>query len=166
MKKPFFLIVLLAGFFTSRAQFPSTDRITYTISGAGFSGVEETALLIKPGTNSNASSGLGGITFNPTFNFYFTKEPDINSNSFNLAADAGTILSSIEFKINAAGAVTPYMSYQLKNIVLTGFKTTGAAFGGPVLETLSLMFLNYGFKDWVNNVSFGYNVQNRTLTAY
>jgi len=34
------------------------------------------------------------------------------------------------------------------------------------VESISFNFENYGFKDVVNNVSYGYNVKTRLLTSY
>ena len=76
------------------------------------------------------------------------------------------MVASIEFKIYAAGASVPYISYRLKNILITSFKSVGASNGGPVIESVSFNFQNYGFMDWVNSVSFGYNVRTGAPSAY
>ena len=144
----------------------TTDRITYTVSATGFSTTEETLVALNQGMTIH-SLYINGVLqpAKPKFDFTITKESDINSKSFNLAADMGTVLASIEFKIYAAGTSDPYVSYRLKNVVLTNYRPSGAA-GGPFIENVSFDLLNYGFKDWVNNVSFDYNLQTTQITPY
>ena len=169
MKKLPLLIAFLASFFVVRAQPSSTDRITYTVNDPGFNTTEQevTVLTQSVATDSYYSSFGGVVLGKPTFpSFNFTRPADINSKSFNLAMYQATKIPSIEFKIYAEGAAEPYVSYQLKNATLVGFKINGAAGGSPFLENISLTFENWGFKDWVNNLSFGYNTLNATLTSY
>jgi len=164
MKKLSLIISFLVCIFSAQAQ--TADRITYTVTGTGFSTTEETAVTLEQEVVTNVVYSNPVGTFDPVFIFNFTKASDINSKSLNQAADMGTKLTSIEFKIYAAGAATPYMSYQLKNFLLIRFKQGGAAGGGPVIENISLLFENYGFKDWLNNVSFGYSTVTRQITPY
>jgi len=146
----------------------STDRITYLITASDFMPVEYPVIGLSHEVTNNATVGLGGITNNRAefSEFNFTKKQDRNSPSFNRLAAIPTLLTSIEFKVYAAGAVTPYMSYRLKNIIITGFISNGAAVGDPYVESIFFNFENYGFKDVVNNVSYGYNVKTRLLTSY
>ncbi|MES2650042.1 MAG: type VI secretion system tube protein Hcp [Bacteroidota bacterium] len=168
MRKLFFLVALLAFIFDSQAQPSSTDRITYTINDPGFNTTEHEVAVLTQSVASDSYYRDGAITYNkPTFPlFNFTKPADINTKSINLAIYQGIKIPSIEFKIYAEGAAEPYVSYQLKNFTIVGFKTNGAGGGSPVLENISLRFENFGFKDWVNNLSYGYNILNYTLTSY
>ncbi|MEO7313382.1 MAG: type VI secretion system tube protein Hcp [Chitinophagaceae bacterium] len=161
MKKKFLFIACLACIFATQAQTP--DRITYMVTGTGFSTTEETVVTLTQDITTDVTTQS---TSPPKFTFNFTRAQDINSKSFNQAADMGSKLTSIEFKVYAPGAVTPYISYQLKNFIVSGFKQTAKAGGGPVVENISLAFENWGFKDWLNNVNFGYSTVSRVTTAY
>ncbi|MES2773145.1 MAG: type VI secretion system tube protein Hcp [Bacteroidota bacterium] len=164
MKKQFLLIACLAWFFTAQAQ--TTDRITYMVTGTGFSTTEESVVTLTQDITTEVSTPYPPTIGPRNFTLNFTRATDINSKSFNQAADLGSKLTSIEFKVYAQGAVTPYISYQLKNFILAGFKQTATAGGGPVIENISLAFENWGFKDWLNNLSFGWSIVNRNPTAY
>ncbi|MEO7313380.1 MAG: type VI secretion system tube protein Hcp [Chitinophagaceae bacterium] len=157
----------LGGSFSTFTSLP-TDKITYTINGSGFVSLPYpvqslTHELTNEVTISFSGLSSGIIRFS---DFSFTKKKDGNSTRFNRFAAIPTLVTSIEFKVYAAGAATPYISYQLKNIIITGFTSNGATVGDAYDEDISFSFENYGFKDLVNNVSFGYNVKSRQVTAY
>ncbi len=144
-----------------------TDRITYTITGipgAGFTSLEFPVYTLTQEITNTLFNGSPG---KPRFSdFSFTKPSDKNSTGYSLMAAVPTLLPSIELKVYAAGAVTPYISYRLKNIIITDFNSNGASAGNSYIENISFSFENYGFKDWVNNLSFGFNVKMRQITAY
>ncbi|RYF86635.1 MAG: hypothetical protein EON98_03100 [Chitinophagaceae bacterium] len=145
-----------------------TGRITYQVSGAGFSSSEEDLTALSHGAANPAAVGPGGIsTGSPSVSsFSITKTMDLNSKAFNMATLAGTVFASVEIKVYATGATTPYASYQLKNFVVEGYQVSVSADGAELTESLSLSFENYGFKDWVRSTSFGYNLASKTFTSY
>ncbi|MES2773143.1 MAG: type VI secretion system tube protein Hcp [Bacteroidota bacterium] len=145
----------------------STDRITYSVNGTGFNLLPYPVTSLTHEVTTELPFGIGGPIGKSQFaDFSFTKKPDRNSTTFNRRVAMPIVLTSIEFKVYAAGATNPYISYQLKNIVITGFTSNGATVGDAYVENISLSFENYGFKDWVTGLSFGYNVALQQLTAY
>jgi type VI protein secretion system component Hcp len=144
-----------------------TDRITYTITSSvpGFTKLEFPCNnLTEEITIPVVSTGMYGKTSYSDFSF--TKPWDKNSQAFSRMAAVPTIQTSIEFKLYAPGAVTPYISYNLRNIVLKSFQTGGTNVNDPYRENITLSFENYGFKYWANNVSFGFNLKTGTFSAY
>jgi type VI protein secretion system component Hcp len=146
----------------------NTDRITYQVTAPGFSGAEEDVYSLSHGVSSPVSIGIGGTTVGTASlsSFNFMKKFDINSKSMKLASIQGTKLTSIEFKVYASGSLVPYLSYRYKNAYVESYQLSGSAGGDVLVESVSIAFENYGFKDWVNNLEFGYNVATKTLTAY
>ncbi len=161
--------VSLGGRLPGGVNGPGTDRITYTICGPGWSCTELEILSFSQGASNPVTIGGGGITpGNPSLSsFNFMKVMDINSNSLNLYTIVGTKFPSIEIKFYATGQMSPFISYRLQNIIFESYQVSGT--GGsnsPLIESFSVMFENYGFKDWENNKEFGYNVITKTVTAY
>ena len=146
----------------------TTDKITYQVTGSGFSTAEMEMLSLSHGA-SNPTTISGGqlITTGPSSlsSFNLAKEMDINSKSFNLATVLGTKFASSEFKLYASGATVPYASYRYKDVIFESYQASGSA-GSSLIESISVAFENYGFKDWVNNQEFGYNLITRSITAY
>ena len=159
--------VSLGGRFPNGANAPVTDRITYQICAPGWSCAEETLLAMSHGVSNPATLGLGGITpGNASFSsFNLTKEMDINSMNFNQLTILGIELPSIEIKFYAQGQASPYLSYRFRDIVLESYQTSGSL-GGQLIESVSILFEIYGFKDWENNKEFGYNLVTKTITTY
>lgn len=145
----------------------STDRITYVVTGTGFSAVEREIYASSNGVSTPVSVGPGGITSGAASfsSFIFSKPLDVNSKALNQAAIVGTKYSSIEFKFYATGAVVPYISYKLRNAVIESYQV-GGSMGGEVTESISIAFEIYGFKDWVNSTEFGYNLVTKAITTY
>lgn len=83
---------------------------------------------------------------------------------FQLACLQGTLFSNVEFKYYASNSSIPYLSYKFQNVYFSGYSVSSG--GERPIESLSVNYKIYGFKDWVNNVSFGYDVVTHTLTAY
>jgi len=145
----------------------STDSLTYMITGTGFTASELPAVALAQGVTNLGIIGGTGSQSKPTFtDFNFTKIPDINSKPFNQAAVKWVVPAAIEFKFYAAGAATPYISYRLKNIMLSSFKTSAGAGDATFIESISFKFDNYGFKDWVTGANFNFNVTTGVVTAY
>lgn len=147
----------------------STDKITYLVTGTtNFSITEKEIYSASHGISVPvASGGTGHQVGNPAFSsFSFTKEIDINTEGINLAVINGTQLPAIEFKYYASGATVPYLSYRFKNVVIEAYQVSGSAGGGPLVENITIAFINYGFKDWVNNKEFGFNRATNVASAY
>lgn len=141
----------------------TTDRMTYQITGGAFNTAELGFLAASVGV-SNPNSTPGGI---PSASSYsFLKADDINSKHFNMAPFLGTHFASIEFKYYATGASVPYASVRLKDIYIESYQTSLSAGGGSLTESISIAYDNYGFKDWVNGLEFGYSTITRTITVY
>lgn len=137
--------------------------IKYLVTAPGFSATEEEA-------NSGQVGAGFGVSFNATSpssasEFVFTKQLDINSKAFNLATlVSGGPYTSIEFKFYALDASVPYLSYRFKNVYFSGYSVSSG--GDRPSESISVFYENYGFKDWVNNLEFGYNVNTHIVTSY
>ncbi|MEO7313381.1 MAG: type VI secretion system tube protein Hcp [Chitinophagaceae bacterium] len=144
----------------------STDSITYMVTGTGYTTTELPAGAITQGVTNQGIIGGSGNLSKPTFaDFNFTKIPDVNSYDFYLGAvQRGPRPASIEFKFYAAGAATPYMSYRLKNIIFTSMKPSVGSV--PFIESISFVFDDYSFKDWVTNANFSYNLTTGVFSSY
>jgi type VI protein secretion system component Hcp len=149
-----------------------THHITYLISagpGYPFSAAETQAFSMSQGESNPASFGGGGLTAGQVSfsSFNFMKELDINSWIIFKAVIFGAKLPYIEIKLYASEtAPLPYASYRFKNVIFESFQMSGSAGGGSLTESVSVMYENYGFKDWVNSVEFGYNLVTKTLSTY
>ncbi len=125
------------------------DVITYTITNAagGFTN----------GTyNLDALSVSGSGLINTSFSI--SKPADINSIAFLNAGIFGkkpeTATMVMEVKMYQLGSVNPYYSVKLTDISISVYQ-----FGFPSSttnqETYIVAAATYGFRDWVNNISFG-----------
>lgn len=152
-----------------QANASSTDHITYQVSGAGFTGTEEPVFSLSQGVSNPTTitpSGLIPSQANLSA-FNFMKQMDINSIVFNRSSILGVKFPSIEIKLYATPTATvPYASYRLQNIIIESYQVSGSAGGGPVMESVSIAFENFGFKDWVNNQEFGYNLVSKSISSY
>jgi type VI protein secretion system component Hcp len=146
----------------------NTDKITYQVTGDGFSNTDEAVFSFSQGVSNPTLVMGGGISAGqPSIStMNFMKETDINTMAFNMAPMLGKKFESIEIKVYATGAEVPYISYRLKNIMIESFQVSGSASAGPLVESVSVAFENYGFKDWVNNKEFGYNLASKIITGY
>lgn len=159
---------LAVGNVASTASTP-TDRITYQVTGAGFTTTEEELFAMQQGVAKQISGtpGGGGSASATSFSdFSITKSTDVNSIKFNEAAIKGTILAEIEIKFYAVGASTPYISYRLRDVFISGMSLAGAAGQGPIGEALSFSYGKYGFKDWVNSKEIGWNLATNMAIPY
>lgn len=141
--------------------------ITYKISSpSGFNGIEMPAYSAQVGVGLSVSTGGGGAVVSPSSfsEFVFTKSLDSNSKAFQLATMEGTACPDIEFKFYASGSSTPYLSYKFKNVYFTGYSVSSG--GDLPTESISINYKIYGYKDWVTNVSFGYDAVAHKVTTY
>ena len=149
----------------------NTDSITYTLTGAanGFTNGTYGVLSIScGGSNSGTPAGtnLNDIAF--------SKMADINSISFfsNMASSTlqPSVAQAIVFNFYVAGAATPYYSIKFTNWKVSSVLNGAASAQSTGLnEQVSVTVFDtgiIGFKDWINNKSFGYNVVTKTVVAY
>jgi hypothetical protein len=148
----------------------NADSLTYTLTGAanGFTNGTYGVLSISGGGSNSGTPA--GTNFN---DISFLKLADINSIPFLSNMSSSTLQSSasqaIVFNFYAAGAATPY--YSIKS---TNWKVSSVSNGAPserpgLYEAISVSVFEtgiIGFKDWINNKSFGYNVVTKTVVAY
>lgn len=137
----------------------ANDVITYQVTDGDCKAEEDTALAISQANTIEVTaggvSGYGKLSVLP---FRWAKPFDSNTKSFNRAAFTNKPLASVEFKLYRAGENTPYLSYRFKTVRITAYEIGAAQGGGMLTETISLLFTNYGVKDWATNVSFGFDV--------
>ncbi len=137
--------------------------ITYQVVAAGFNGIEMPAFSAQVGAGFgvNQPSPPGASSASE---FIFSKQLDINSPALQQATFKGTLFSEIEFKFYASNAVVPYISFRFQNVYFTGYSISSG--GDLPTESVSVNYKNFGFKDWVNNISYGYDVTTHTPTSY
>lgn len=145
------------------AQPTAGNGITYSVVAMGFNQAEFDV------TSATVGMGAGIQQPMPPSNatvseFVFTKLLDVNSNYFQRAILQGQLIQSIEFKYYTGGSAIPYLSYRFRNLYFTGYSSSSG--GERPLESVSVNFRYYGFKDWVNNVEFGWDVVNNVLSTY
>lgn len=145
------------------AQGATGASITYRVVAPGFNGIEMPAFSAQVGAGFGLSQPSPPSSSSAS-EFIFTKQLDINSPGFQQATFLGTVFPDIEFKFYAMNAAVPYMSLRFQNVYFTGYSLSSG--GDLPSESVSVNYKNFGFKDWVNNVSYGYDVVTRTITAY
>lgn len=139
------------------------DSVTYRIDGPG-SGNYATGEFHVLGLSEGGSAA--GLSINWT-DLNFTKLNDANSNPFVKALVTGSLVGDIEFKTYESGAATPYYS-----VKLTAWKVTNVSFTmsstveDGKIESISLRGEVIGFKDWITNDSFSYNLMTGTVGVY
>ena len=146
----------------------STDSITYLVTGNGFNSIELPVSGLTQGIVNDGISVIGTVS-KPVFaDFKFAKKPDINSKTFHLRTVYYTApaTASIEFKLYAAGAATPYISYRFKNLLFTGINTIVGAGAPTFIETVSFKFSDFGLKNWVTNNGLNFNIATGVVSAY
>jgi type VI protein secretion system component Hcp len=142
----------------------NNDSITYTItnSSGGFTN----------GTFGISSISFGGINSGGPASWQdvsISKQADINSIAFIRAMAFFSPLPGmvIEFKMYEPGASVPYYSVKLTNckfVSVTG--SLSSAGDSRLAEQISITPVIFGFKDWVNNISFGYSRLTNTEVPY
>lgn len=160
--------VSLGGRLPGGANAPTTDKITYSLCGPGFSCVEEEILSVSVGLSNPTSIGPGGITPGTTnfSSFNLMKPLDANSWGISRMAISGSKYSSIEIKFYALGQLTPYISYKFNVIIFESYQISGSSGGGSMFESVSIAYETYGFKDWEHNLSYSYSLITKTFGAY
>ena len=148
------------------------DSITYTITGAanGFTnGVFGTISSLSTGlVNTYNFAGGGTGAGKPNFqDVAISKSLDSNSVAFIkwIAQGATNANMVIEFKMFTSGSATPKYSIKLKQPYITSY-TVGAGSGGELNEQISMSGGTYGYKNWITNQSYAWDVFNNALAAY
>jgi len=77
----------------------------------------------------------------------------------------GAMNGCIEFKMYALGQTTPYYSVKLSNWKVASVHQSVSS-GGQLIESISLTFENIGFKDWINNSGFTFNLVTKVILPY
>ncbi|MBX9784368.1 MAG: type VI secretion system tube protein Hcp [Chitinophagaceae bacterium] len=147
------------------------DSIMYRITG----GQTFFTLTTQFAAVSVQDAGVSSVVIGPSVTvsnpnlipLTFSKNFDINSIAFKrLLALKAANTGSIEFLVYKTGATTPYYSVKLTNWYMQDFQVTANTTNGKLLETINLTGLIIGYRDWVNNISFGYNNSTNTITTY
>ncbi len=140
----------------------ATDSITYTVSGTT-GGIVAGTYRCMP---FNASILTQPMAL-PAFYFEFTKSLDINSIAFTKISALGQVVTSpnfIEFKVFTPGTTTLTYSVKLSTWRVGDIHTKIE--NGKMVESIVLSANIFGYKDWVNNKSFAYNISTNTEVSY
>lgn len=147
-----------------------TDRITYKVTGTGFTATEQELFSFQNGSSRSVSGtpGSGGTVGQINFtDLALTKVMDSNSVQILEAQMKGTLFSDVEIKFYATGSSSPYVSYKLKDAIISSYSVSGAAGGGPLVESITIAYGKFVFKDWVLNKVTGWNLATNTVyTTY
>jgi hypothetical protein len=136
--------------------------ITYTFFGPNnfVQGSFELLSMSYGGSNSG-----GGVTTTNIQDVNISKVQDINSVNFFSTMISGQMVGGIEFKMYAAGATTPYYSVKLTNWKVSSVQQ-GLSIGSELTEQISFSPGTIGFKDWINNLSFSFNLTTSVIGPY
>jgi hypothetical protein len=139
----------------------TAESITYSFFGPNSFG---------PGVFNVLSMSYGGSNFGTINNaniqdVSISKFQDIHSVNFFKEMITGSMNGGIEFKMYAPGQTTPYYSVKLSNWKVASVQQSVAS-GGQILESISFTFENIGFKDWINNSGFTFNLVNKVIGPY
>ena len=146
----------------------SGDSLTYTLNGMGSYFINGTYPLSSFNTGGNTAYVPGGPapTTSSWSSLSLSKERDGNSIPFLQNLADNTLKAEIEIKIYETGASTPYYSIKVQNFYVTGVSMGTSANGAGLIESIFINGNIIGFKDWVNNLSFSYNIVTEVLGTY
>lgn len=149
----------LAG--TSPMSGTTTESITYSFFGPN---------SFEPGIFNVLAMSYGGSNFGSINDaniqdVNISKLQDINSVNFFKEMISGSMNGGIEFKMYAQGQATPYYSVKLTNWKVSSVQQSVAS-GGQIFESISFSFENIGFKDWVNDSGFTFNLVTKVIGPY
>ena len=137
------------------------DSITYTITSISGGLVIGTFNLTKL-THSGSSSGGAPSVNTITVSKYF----DANSIPFKKMLVTGSLNPVIECKVYTLGSATPYFSVKLTTWSIRSEDFSTSSIDGKMIENYTFSCSIIGFKDWINNQSFGWNTSTLVITAY
>lgn len=137
----------------------TTDSGIYTITSAVTGFTNGTF----PFLNFNMELSTTG-TFSNFEDVSITKMFDINSIPMAKSVATSSVNGGIviEFRSFTPGAITPNYSIKLTNVLFSSCSvgTSGSDF---LFEQLSINGIIYGFKNWINNISFSYNTSSNVV---
>lgn len=154
---------------------PLYGNITYTITGTtSVSGlaVDGASLAAIDYSNTSilsaaaAGGGGGGSVPRLMDSIIMYKEFDGNSIVFKRAHLAGLIIQAIEIQHFLPAGASPFYSVKLSNVRVGEQAFFISEKTGRITERYSLIPAIVGYKDWVTNKSFSYNVSARTFGTY
>ena len=146
--------------------------MNYVLTGTSVGGIAyETGILnsIDLGyysllaMSSGGGGGTGTLVKPDSVNF--TKEFDGNSIAFKRAHMGGNAIQAMEITELLPNG-TKLFSIKLFTFFITSQRTFISTATGKLTEQYSLSAATIGFKDWVTNKSFSYNVSARTFGVY
>lgn len=139
----------------------TTESITYTFFGPNSFGQGTFDLIAM----SYGGSNFGNINNANLQDVNISKLQDINSVNFFKEMISGSMNGGIEFKMYAPGQTTPYYSVKLTNWKVSSVQQSLST-GGEIYESISFTFENIGFKDWINNSGFTFNLVTKVIGPY
>jgi hypothetical protein len=154
---------------------PLQGNVTYTITGTtAVGGIAVDAGPLVAIDYSNISTlprpagGGGGGTGRPfgMDSIIIYKEFDGNSIIFKRAHLAGVNIQGMEISQFLPNAATPFYSIKLTNFSVNSQSYFISEKTGKLTEKYGLVAQVIGYKDWVNNKSFSYNVSTVSFGVY
>jgi type VI protein secretion system component Hcp len=154
---------------------PLQGNITYTITGTtAVGGISVDAGPLAAVEYSNISTsprsvgGGGGGTSRPTGmdSIIIYKEFDGNSIIFKRAHLGGSTIQGMEISQFLPNAATPFYSIKLTNFTVNSQSYFISEKTGKLTEKYGLLAQIIGYKDWVNNKSFSFNVGLSSFGVY
>ncbi|MBE0640198.1 MAG: type VI secretion system tube protein Hcp [Bacteroidales bacterium] len=139
----------------------TTESITYTFFGPNSFGQGTYDLIAM----SYGGSNFGNINNANIQDVSISKLQDINSVNFFKEMISGSMNGGIEFKMYAPGQTSPYYSVKLTNWKVSSVQQS-LGVGGEIYESISFTFENIGFKDWINNSGFTFNLVTKVIGPY
>lgn len=141
------------------------DSLTYRFSGSGGMGFSSTALRLD--NIAVAGSADNGSYY---FSANLTKYYDINTVICQRKMFENTTIGTLEVIYYKQGSATAYKSVKFGSVKFSalslGLSDKGQDGNGVQTESYSIIFAQYGYKDWVNNQSFYYNFTTNTFGTY
>ncbi len=152
---------------------PLEGNITYTITGTTVVGgiaVDAGPLVAIDYSNISTvprpTGGGGAGRPNGMDSIIIYKEFDGNSIIFKRAHLSGTNIQGIEISQFLPNAATPFYSIKLTNFSVSSQSFFISEKTGKLTEKYGLIAQIIGYKDWVNNKSFSFNVVTTVFGVY
>lgn len=140
------------------------DSITYTLAGGTESGTVKGLLQANsfptatPGGTGGGRTVVGTLAFSKTF--------DANTIVFRRAGITQVHYTTIEFKFYRPGATTPYYSIKPYDVSFINSNDYQANPTDGLFENYTINFSKIGYKDWINDVSFSWNLATFVIGTY
>ena len=142
------------------------DSISYTITTPS---MPFAAGIFKVYAVSLGVSNPGSTSFGMFQSVSFVKFLDANTTGITRQLAIGGAVNGmlIEIKVFNPGAVTPKYSVKITNPIFSSQSISFASLDGGIFsEQVSVTGSILGFKNWISNLSFGWNTVNNTVTSY